>query len=51
MEVLLQVLRDHEISYDYDSIKAAFAEPELVEAWMDEYLGPETLLTKEEATL
>ncbi|KAH8815499.1 hypothetical protein F5884DRAFT_772613 [Xylogone sp. PMI_703] len=50
-EVLLQLLQDYDIQVDRDVIKAAFAEPELLEAWMDEYLGPETLLTKEEATL
>ncbi|RFU31984.1 hypothetical protein B7463_g4378, partial [Scytalidium lignicola] len=51
MQILLQILEDHDIPVDKDVIKAAFSEPELAEAWMNEYLGPETLLSKEEATL
>jgi hypothetical protein len=51
---LLEILRDRDIPYNRDSIKAAFEDPKslaAIQIWMQEYLGPETLLTKEEATL
>ncbi len=51
---LIRILRDHDIPYDRDAIKAALADPEsqtAVQAWMEEYLSPETLLTKDEAAL
>jgi hypothetical protein len=50
----VKVLRDHDIPYNRDAIKAALADPEnqtAVQAWIEEYLSPETLLTKDEAAL
>lgn len=51
---LIRVLRDHDIPYDRDAIKAALADPEsqtAAKAYIEEYLSPETLLTKDEAAL
>ena len=51
---LLEVLRDHDIPVDEDSLKRAFNDPKnqtAVSAWVEEYISPETILTKEEATL
>jgi cbb3-type cytochrome oxidase cytochrome c subunit len=51
---LLEVLRSHGVPYDQDVLKSAFDDPEsqaTIEAWVKEYLSPETLLTKDEATL
>lgn len=51
---LVKVLRDHDIPYNRDAIKTALADPEsqtAVQAWIEEYLSPETLLTKDEAAL
>ena len=51
---LLEVLRDHDIPVDKEALKAAFDDPEsqtAVRAWLEEYISPETILTKEEATL
>jgi hypothetical protein len=51
---LLEILHDHDVPYNRDAIKSAFDSPEsqtAILAWMEEYLSPETLLTKEEATL
>jgi hypothetical protein len=51
---LFEILRERDIPYDSDELKAAFGDPEsqtAVQDWMDEYLSPETLLTKEEAAL
>lgn len=51
---LLEILRDHDVSYNRDAIKSAFEDPEnqtAIQAWMQEYLGPETLLTREEVAL
>jgi hypothetical protein len=51
---LIRVLRDHDIPCDRDAIKAALADPEsqaAVKAYIEEYLSPETLLTKDEAAL
>jgi hypothetical protein len=54
LDSLLEILRDHDVSYDRDAIKSAFENPEsqtAIHMWMVEYLGPETLLTREEAAL
>lgn len=51
---LVKALRDHDIPYDRDAIKAALSDPEsqtAVRSWIEEYLSPETLLTKDEAAL
>jgi hypothetical protein len=51
---LIQILRDRDIPFDRDALKAAFRAPETRNAmqdWMKEFLTPATLLTKEEATL
>ena len=53
-DYLLEVLRDRDISYDRETLQAAFNDPEsqtAIQDWIDEYLSPETLLTKEEAAL
>ena len=53
-QTLLTILRDRDVPYDRDAIKAAFNDPEsqtAMQAWMQEYLTPETLLTRDEATL
>ncbi|KAH7348726.1 hypothetical protein BKA65DRAFT_266279 [Rhexocercosporidium sp. MPI-PUGE-AT-0058] len=54
MQVFVKALRDHDLPCDRDAIKSAFADPETqtaIQAWVDEYLSPETLLTKDEANL
>ncbi|PSS28396.1 hypothetical protein M430DRAFT_47402 [Amorphotheca resinae ATCC 22711] len=51
---LIEVLHSHGVQYDHDALKSAFDDPEsqaTIEAWVQEYLSPETLLTKDEATL
>ena len=51
---LLEILRDHDVRFDRDAIKSAFEDPEsqtVIQGWMEEYLGSETLLTREEAAL
>jgi hypothetical protein len=51
---LFEILRERDVPYNRDEIKSAFDKPEeqtAIRAWMDEYLSPETLLTKEEANL
>jgi hypothetical protein len=53
-ESLVKILHDHGVSFDYDSIKSAFDDPEsqtAIRAWMNEYLSPETLLSEDEAAL
>ncbi|KAG9243119.1 hypothetical protein BJ878DRAFT_512346 [Calycina marina] len=53
-EYLIGVLRDHDIPHDQDAIKEAFKDREsqaAIYAWVEEYLSPETVLTKEEAAL
>jgi len=48
------ILRDRDIPYDRDAIKAAFNDPDsrpTIQAWIEEYLTPETLLTRDEAAL
>lgn len=54
LQVFVKALRDHDLPYDREAIKSAFADPETQDAvrdWVDEYLSPETLLTKDEANL
>ena len=54
LQVLVKALRDHDLPFDHEAIKSAFADPETqtaVLAWVEEYLSPETLLTKDEANL
>jgi len=49
-----KILRDRDIPYDRDAIKSALSDPEshtAIQEWTEEYLAPETLLTKDEATL
>lgn len=53
-EKLVTIFRDRDIPYDRDAIKSALKDPgsqTAIREWMQEYLCPETLLTKEEATL
>jgi hypothetical protein len=53
-QTLLSILRDRDIPYDRDAIKTAFKDPEsqtAIHAWMEEYLTPDTLLTRDEAAL
>jgi hypothetical protein len=54
MDTLLKALRDRDIQYDRDAIKSAFADRDskiAIQEWIEEYLSPETLLTKDESTL
>jgi hypothetical protein len=51
---LIDILRERDVPYNRNEIKSAFDNPEnqtAIRAWMNEYLSPETLLTKEEANL
>jgi hypothetical protein len=50
----LTILRGRDVPYDREAIKAAFNDPEsrtAIQAWIQEYLTPETLLTRDEAAL
>lgn len=50
----MTILRDRDIPYDRDAIKAAFNDPDsqtAIQAWIQEHLTPETLLTRDEAAL
>jgi hypothetical protein len=49
-EKLLRVLRERDIPFDRRDIEAALKN-EAASAWVEEYLGEETLLTKEELAL
>lgn len=54
LDALLDILRDRDVPHNRDAIKSAFYSPDTraaIQTWMDEYLSPMTLLTKEEATL
>lgn len=54
LHVLIKALRDHDLPCDREAIKSAFADQEtrtVLQAWVEEYLLPETLLTKDEANL
>ena len=51
---LVSALRDHDVPYDHDTLKAVYNDPEsqtAVREWIEEYLTPDTLLTKDEAAL
>lgn len=51
---LFEILRDYDVRYDRDAIKSVCEDPKCqtaIQGWMEEYLGPETLLTREEAAL
>ncbi len=52
-ELLLSSLQGHEISFNQKHLqKAMYTQKDAaVETWIDEHLGPETLLTKEELSL
>jgi hypothetical protein len=53
-QTLMTILRDRDIQYDRDTIKAAFNDTDsqtAIQAWIQEYLTPETLLTRDEAAL
>ena len=53
LELLLESLENHGISFnkrDLQKAQDAQSEP-AIETWIDEHLGPETLLTKEELLL
>jgi hypothetical protein len=54
LNFLLEILRDRDVPYNRDAIKSIFDDPEskaVIQAWMQEYLSPETLLTRDEAAL
>lgn len=51
---LFKMLRDRDISYNREDLKAAYGSPEHeagIQAWIGEYVSSGTLLTKEEAAL
>jgi hypothetical protein len=53
-DVLVGILRNRDVPYDCDALKSACNNPEsqtAIRDWIEEYLSPETLLTKDEATL
>jgi hypothetical protein len=53
-EYLAEILRDHDVPFDRDALKSAFDDPEsqtAIHAWMQEYISPDTLLSKDEAAL
>ncbi|CAG8983956.1 hypothetical protein HYALB_00008816 [Hymenoscyphus albidus] len=53
-EDLATILRDRNVPYDRDALKSVCRDPEnqtAIREWMDEYLTPITLLTKDEAAL
>lgn len=53
-ESLVDILRAHDVIFDYDSLKSGFDHPEsqtAIQEWMQEYLSPETLLSKDEEAL
>lgn len=54
LEHLLTVLRDRQIPLGRDDVQWAFNAPntkDMVVEWVEEYLGPDTLLSKEELDL
>lgn len=51
---LIRVLRERDIQHDPNALKKAYNDPENrpgIDEWIQEYLTPDTLLTKDEATL
>lgn len=54
LQHLLAVLRERDIPFGRDDVRWAFESPdtkETVEKWVEEYLGSDTLLSKEELEL
>jgi len=54
LQAILQILRDRGIACDRYALEKAYNDPEhrpAIDEWVEEYLGPETLLSKDEATL
>ena len=54
LNILVGILQDRGVQYNHDALKAAYDDPAsqpTIQAWIAEYLTPETLLTKEEAAL
>lgn len=54
LQILIKTLRDHDLPYDREELKAAFAQPEsqaAIQEWIEEFLSPETVLSKDEANL
>lgn len=54
MEVLLQALRDRESKLGKADVQKAFEsseQKEVISQWIQEYLNPATLLSKDEASL
>lgn len=52
--LLVRVLRDRDVPYDREGLKSACSDPNnqtAIQEWIHEFLSPETLLTKDEATL
>ncbi|KAG9233961.1 hypothetical protein BJ875DRAFT_377471 [Amylocarpus encephaloides] len=53
-EELTKILRDRDIPFDRDAFKSALQDPErqtAIREWMEEYLAPECLLTKDELAM
>lgn len=50
LETILKALRERDIPFDKNDIEAELKK-DSVKAWVDEYLGEETLLSKEELAL
>ena len=53
LALLLESLRSHDISFNQNDLQKALEtqSEEAGETWIDEHLGPETLLTREEFSL
>lgn len=54
LKQITKVLHDREISYDPDALKVAIANQSnitILQEWVDEYLSPDTLLSKDEHRL
>lgn len=53
-EKVIQAFKDRNLSFKRDDIEAAFKDPSTGPdnvKWVQEHLGPDTLLSREEATL
>ena len=51
---LLRALKDRDIAYDRSALEKAYNNPEkrpAIDIWIQEYLTPDTLLTKNEVAL
>lgn len=54
LQTLTRVLKDRDIAFDRVALGKAYDNPEsrpAIDEWVEEYLGPETLLSKDEAAL